>query len=394
VNETTTGTVLPRILCVDDERYVVDGIARILRHQFEVVTAVGGAAGIAALEADHRFAAVVSDLRMPVVDGLAVLTTARQRIPDATRVLLTGHADVRSAVRAVNEGQVFWFLTKPCPPEVLRAALTQAVEQHRLVTGERELLERTLHGSVQALVDVLALANPVAFGRAYRARRLIGELAELIGFRDRWQMEMAAMLSQLGAVSLPVATAERLARGTVLQPAEEALVARIPGMAVALLASLPRLDEIREILRHVQCRFAGGLDQELNGTAIPLGARMLRAVLDFDRHQAAGHSAAEAVARLRAREGWYDPDVLTDLATVTQTHSHREIHELRFQDVRLGMEFVDDVRAEDGTLLVARGQEVTAGLLHRIENFWGDLELSGPVRVSVVPEALPAPAAG
>jgi len=379
-----TTTELPRVLCVDDERQVLDGLARVLRRDFHVVIAVGGAAGLALLQADPDFAVVMSDMRMPGIDGLGVLTAARRLAPDATRLLLTGYADVRSAIGAINEGRIFRFLTKPCPPESLIAALTQAVERHRLVTAERELLERTLHGSIQALVDVLALASPVAFGRASRARRLMGELATLIGFRDRWQMEMAAMLSQVGAVSLSPATAERLASGATLSADEECQVARMPEVALQLLGDIPRLDEIRAILQHCRCTFAGGDPaQPFAGDAIPIGARLLRVVLDYDRLCSAGHSNMEAVARMRARTGCYDPDILSDLAAVTGSESHIAIRELRFQDVALGMVFVDDVRAEDGTLLVARGQEVTTVLLHRIENYWAYLALPGPVRVTM-----------
>ncbi len=297
-----------------------------------------------------------------------------------------GHRSGRAAVAAVNEGQIFRFLTKPCPPEVLGTALRQAVEQHRLVTAERELLERTLKGSVQALLDVLGLANPVALGRAARARRLIGALAALIGFRDRWQMEMAAMLSQVGAIALPAATAERLAAGAGLSTVEEAQVADMPAVALRLLAEIPRLDEIRAILGHVHLRYDGPVDQVPRGDDIPLGARMLAVVLAYDRLTTAGHAAPEALARLQAHQGWYDPAILADLATVTGAEAGREILELRLPDVKLGMIFVDDVRTSDGTLLVARGQEVTPGLLGRVENYWSALELPAPVRVNL-PEA-------
>ncbi|MBK7350559.1 MAG: response regulator [Gemmatimonadetes bacterium] len=378
---------LPRVLCVDDERHVLEGLGRVLRREFEIVPAVGGAAAVALLQGDHGFDVVLSDMRMPGVDGIAVLGAARRLVPDATRVLLTGHADLRSAIAAVNEGQIFRFLTKPCPPEVLGAALGQAVAQHRLVVSERELLERTLKGSVQALLDVLGLANPVALGRAARARRLIGALATLIGFRDRWQMEMAAMLSQVGAIALPAATAERLAAGARLSPEEEAQVADMPAVALRLIAEIPRLDEIRAILGHVHLRYAGGTAEPLvRGDDIPLGARMLAVVLAYDRLTSGGHAAAEALARLQAHQGWYDPAMLADLATVTGAEAGREILELRLQDVKLGMIFVDDVRTAEGTLLVARGQEVTPGLLGRVENYWSALELPAPVRVTQ-PEA-------
>jgi response regulator RpfG family c-di-GMP phosphodiesterase len=377
--------IRPRVLCVDDEPHVLDGLARVLRRDYEIVGVPGGPAALGRLQDDRNFAVIVSDLRMPSLDGIAFITAAARIAPDATRILLTGFADVRSAIRAVNEGHVFRLLTKPCDPEVLRAALEHAVEQHRLVTAERELLERTLHGSVQMLIDLIAITHPVAFGRASRVRRIMGEVAALIGLRDRWQMEMAGMLSQVGVLTLPPALAARDGDGAELQAEEEALVARLPEVALRLIRDIPRLDEVREVLAHINDRFDGPVgEQTVAGAHIPLGARLLRAVLDFDRLCSQGHSASEAVARLRARIGWYDPDVLSDLVAVVGVHGHREVRELRFQEVELGMEFVDDVRAGDGTLLVARGQEVTPSLLERMQDYWSDLELPGPVRVTLV----------
>jgi response regulator RpfG family c-di-GMP phosphodiesterase len=382
---------LPRILCVDDEAHVLDGLSRVLRHHFEVVTARGGMAGREQLEQDQSFLVVISDMRMPGIDGVGLLSAARRLVPDASRILLTGQADVRSAIAAVNEGRIYRFLTKPCPPQLLIAAIEQAVEQHRLVTAERVLLEQTLHQAVQALVEVLSLANPVAFGRASRARRLIGELATLIGFRDRWQMEMAAMLSQVGAIALPADLAERYYHGRDLSPAERERITRLPEVALGLIGAIPRLEEIQAILRHAGDHFAGGGHPAQGdvGEEIPLGARLLRVVLDYDDLCSQGHAPEDAVSRLEARTGWYDPAVLADLRSIVGVEGTRRVLELRLTEVRPGMVFVDDVRSGDGTLLVARGQEVTASLLHRIEAFWGDLAVAEPIRVHL-PEDSPA----
>ncbi len=381
-----------RILFVDDEPHVLDGLARVLRRDYEVVTAVGGPAGLELLRNDRNFAVIVSDLRMPGIDGIALLTAASRIVPDASRILLTGYADVRSATRAVNEGHVFQLLTKPCAPDVVKGVLELGIEQHRLVTAQRDLLEQTLRGSVQALIDLLALAHPAAFGRAVRARRIMGEVAAMIGFRDRWQLEMAAMLSQLGVITLPPELARRYADGSELLPEEEAQIDGLPGVALTLLREIPRLDEIREILSTLNCSFVPTDPvHPVSGTSIPLGARLLRAVLDYDRLSSAGFPSADVVARLRAREGRYDPDVLSDLVSIIGVQNHRIVKEIHLHDVELGMEFVDDVRADDGTLLIARGQEVNQHLLERIHDYWSDLHLPAPVRVTPAAAAAPVP---
>ncbi len=132
----------PRVLCVDDEPNVLEGVSLHLHRRYEVVTATSGAAGLAALEKDGSIAVVMSDMRMPQMDGAQFLSRVRTGHPNAVRLLLTGQADMQSAIAAINEGQIFRFLTKPCPPAQLLGAFEAAIEQHRLLVAERILLEQ------------------------------------------------------------------------------------------------------------------------------------------------------------------------------------------------------------------------------------------------------------
>jgi DNA-binding NtrC family response regulator len=194
----------PMVLCVDDEARVVEGLALHLRKDYYVHTALGGEEGLTKLKELGGVAVVISDMRMPGMDGATFLKRVMRQYPDATRILLTGETGRDAAVQAVNEGQIFRFLTKPCPPEQLKIALEAAVVQHRLHHAERVLLQETLIGCIKALIDVLAITNPVAFGRASRLKRLVMEFAEALNCKGFWQLEAATMLSQIGYMSLPV----------------------------------------------------------------------------------------------------------------------------------------------------------------------------------------------
>ena len=167
-------------------------------------------------------------MRMPVMSGAAFLNQARRISPNAVRLLLTGYSDVDAAIRAVNDGQLFRFLTKPCPPDELLRACAAALGQHRLLVAEHVLLAQTLRGAIKALTDVLALTNPAAFGRGTRLKTGVGLLAQQIGMSDAWEVEIAALLLQLGAVTLPDATAEKLYSGAALSPEEQKMVAGVP----------------------------------------------------------------------------------------------------------------------------------------------------------------------
>ncbi|HLK41412.1 MAG TPA: HD domain-containing phosphohydrolase [Polyangiaceae bacterium] len=370
------------VLCVDDEPQVLEGISLNLRRRYDVTTATSGAAGLEALQKTPTIVVVLSDMRMPGMDGAAFLAQARQTAPDAVRMLLTGQADMASAIAAINEGQIFRFLTKPCPPDVLVAAFDAAVEQHRLVTSERVLLEQTLRGSIQMLSDVLSLANPTAFGRATRIKEHAADLARAAGHAAVWPIEVAAIVSQLGCITLPPATVEKLYLGASLSTEEQAAVDRLPALADGLLAKIPRLDEVRACLVH-QCRRFDGTGPAANGMSgdkIPFGARVLRIVHDFEALDAQAGKTSFALDTMRGRTGTYDPQLLEQFATLMGSAVQRhEVREIPIRMVQAGMTFADDVRNASGGLLLPRGYEVTEALLDKVRHF----AVKGNVRVIV-----------
>jgi response regulator RpfG family c-di-GMP phosphodiesterase len=355
----------PRVLCVDDEPHVLEGLRDTLRRSFDVRVTTSPVEAVNLLKHEPgAYAIVLSDMRMPVMDGATFLAEARRFAPDATRMLLTGFADLDAATRAVNSAQLFRFLTKPCGAADLLRACVAALAQHRLVTAERVLLEQTLHGSVKALADVLALANPAAFGRALRVRASITQLAKAIGMREPWQVEVAAMLAPIGAVTLPTATAEKLYAGAPLTPHETAMVERVPEITRRVLDHIPRLEGVMQILDNYGRPFE---DAPANGI-IPIGARMLRIARDYDALDARAVDPGTALNTLRSREGVYDTELLETFAEVTVTVRAVRVCEITLHELRAGMTLADDVRSTTGQLLIARGHDSTEGLVERLRN--------------------------
>ena len=187
-----------KILCVDDELNLLLSLQRQLRKQFHIDSALGPEKALAAIEREAPYAVVVSDLQMPGMNGLELLARVKELSPESVRIMLTGQADLETAIAAVNQGNIFRFLTKPCSAEELAHTLTAALEQHRLVTAERNLLENTLHASVKVLTEVLSLVHPAAFSRASRIHRYVRHMAAVRKLPDAWQFEVAALLSQVG----------------------------------------------------------------------------------------------------------------------------------------------------------------------------------------------------
>lgn len=368
-----------KILCVDDEPQVLEGLGLHLRREYKVLTATGGKEGLGMIAEQGPFAVVLSDMRMPEMNGAVFLSKVREAAPDTTRMLLTGYSEMDSAISAVNDGQIFRFLTKPCPPDKLRLAFEAAVEQHRLVTAERVLLEQTLHGSIKTLTDVLSMTNPLAFGRATRLKKLVSDLAEAIALPDRWQVEVAAMLSQLGYISLPEETAEKYFYGREMTNPEKEMVSRIPEVTGKLLANIPRLESVQEILRGQTARFDAG---EGKGE-IPKGARLLKVAVEYDELESKGYDAQLAIDTMFGREGWYDPDILQELIKLKNASAEqRTVKEIPLVALQEGMVFAEEVRMKNGLLLVARGYEVTQSFMEKVRNFKSG-SVDEPLRVIV-----------
>ncbi len=354
----------PRLLCVDDEPIVLESLRDVLRRSFDVRVATSGPEALAMLRKEPRgYAVVLSDMRMPAMPGSAFLREARRCAPTAVRMLLTGYSDSAAAAQAVNDGQIFRYLTKPCDHRELKRACAGALAQHLTLIAEQNLLEQTLHGSIKTLTEVLALASPAAFGRSARLKELTAALARAAGAGDAWEIEVASMLANLGAVTLPEATAEKLHNGGSLEPHEVGMAHSIPAVTDRLLANIPRLEGVRAIVAGHTRRFDAHDD-------LPEGARMLRIAADFVALETEGAEAFIALETMRGRHGVYDPELLETFARTVGIRTHSlEVAEVRLGGLEVGMRLVQDVRARDRRLLITRGHLVTQELLDRLNNF-------------------------
>lgn len=372
----------PRILCLDDESSVLDGLRRTLRTSYDVSVTTDPREALAMLaeKPDDPYAVVISDMRMPGMTGIAVLEQAQQLAPDTTRVLLTGDADIQGAIGAINRGNVFRFILKPCPPDPLKMAISAAEGQHKLVRAEKELLQDTLKGCVDALMDTLAMAQPALFSRAGRLRRITQEICGRLGMPDAWQVEMAAQLGEIGAITLPPEALDALENGTPADSKEAEMLASLPRLADSVLANIPRLEPVREIIR-----------QQLPTDRVPVtplshdasaGARLLQAVREYDALVHRGTDPNVAIGMLTFRK-IHVPDVVAALATVADMHQGSEaVREIRVDELLIGHELAADLHTSKGLLLVSRGQIITEQLLVRVRNFHASTGLQGKILVA------------
>jgi response regulator RpfG family c-di-GMP phosphodiesterase len=356
------------VLCVDDEPATLAAHRRFLEPHYAVETASSGAEALELMSSRGAVAVVVADLHMPEMNGVEFLARVRARHPDAVRLLLTGNADLDSAIRAVNDGHVFRFLTKPCAPMALVGAVRAGVEQYRLITAQRDLLENTLRASVRVLGEVLALTNPLAFGRSLRVRQLVRDMTAAAGLPDDWALDVAATLSQLGCLAVPEAALARGERGEELTDPERAALVRHPTVGAELLRTIPRLERVAAIVAYQNyhqamiSRLAGNSTVAEAAPAVGL----LKAALDFDALVQRGESKPAALATMRAREGWYDPAALEALTAVVDREPVG-IREVPAGELASGMVVARDVFGTSGLLVLRGGVQVTEPIKLRLQ---------------------------
>lgn len=372
------------VLIVDDDANLLSSLQRKLRSSFEVVTAQSGAEGITALKEKALFSAVITDYRMPETDGIQFLAEARKVAPDTVRIMLTGQADLQVAIDAVNKGNLFRFLTKPCSKENLILALNAAVEQNRLIKAEHDLLHKTLKGSIKVLTDVLSMASPLAFSRSSRIRDIAKRLAVRLNLKNSWELELAAGLSQIGCITIPTDTLRRKYQGKTLDEDEKEMFQVHPQIGHDLLVNIPRMEEIAEGIAYQDRQFhgEGSSNEAVWGTDIPLIARILKVILDFDLRVEGGNTDVQALKELLKSHKRYDPDILAALeAEVIGAEEGFVVIEIEGKDIDIGMVLADDIKTKEGLLLVPKRYEVSAVMRARLMNYSRTGMIEEPIRV-------------
>lgn len=371
--------MLKRILFVDDDPRILQALEREFRKQFEIQTALGPEAALRQVSERGPFAVVVSDLRMPGMDGIEFLTRVKQLAPDTIRIILTGNADLGAAIGAVNQGKVFQFLNKPCPPQVLARTLESALEQYRLITVERELIEQTLRGSVAVLTEILSLANPVAFSRAQRIHRYVQHMVETMKLKDRWQYELAAMLSQIGSVTVPGDLFDKSYRGDPLSPAELEVLSSQCRIGQDLLVKIPRLEEVAQMVAHQRDSWA---DTSGCSDLVRTGANLLRIATDLDEQVMRGNSLDSIVVEMIACRD-YNSGLVRALQRLHVDQAKNETRLVHLPQLQSQMIVNSGIYSQTGRLLLARGQVLTDSAIARLNSFASLFGVVEPISVTV-----------
>lgn len=392
--------IAEKVLFVDDDENILRGYQRQLRKALDVETAMSGTQALELIRGGSQYAVVISDFMMPSMNGIELLREIRKLCPDTVRMILTGQADLEVCMKALNEGHIFRFLTKPCPPDTLANALLAGIGQYRLVRSEKELLEETLNGSVKVLTEILSMVYPDAFGQATRMRTLAQGIAKRLRVKDAWELELGAMLAGVGLVSLPPAIAQKMLDRKPLTEEEQAMADRVSEVSYDLIARIPRLRPVAEIALNQWKGYdgSGKPNNGLKGEDLPQGARVLRVLHDFLEAEARGEPTMAILNRMQNQGHVYDPnvvDALLDMAGMSELGGGGNLERMKVKvdHLREGDLMEANVVMSDGKLLISAGTTIARAHLARLQNYAAMGTVVEPIEIRRAAQAEAAPAA-
>ena len=422
----TAAAGLWTVLCVDDEGNILSALKRVLRSAGYCVVTAGDA--VQALRRLHEMPidVVISDMRMPGMDGAALLEQVQQHWPGVARLLLTGHADMGSTIAAINRGRIFRYLQKPWDEHALLGALAEATERIALereksrleqLTREQNEQLRTLNDdlerrveartaelktandriqrnylkSIKVFSNLLELRGGQTAGHCRRVAEMARDIARKMGMPEEQVLQtfVAGLLHDIGLIGLP----DRIFARPVqrLDPPDAALYR---GHAVAAEQSLMALDDMQPLLpmihAHHERHDGRGYPEKLSGAAIPVGARILAIADTFDDLQQgvlvdARMTALQARTLMREGRGTqFDPEILDVFLHITEPEVPRRPTDVKLSSSALEADMVlsRDLVARTGLLMLSAGHRLTPSLIRRIGEFE---QRTGPLDIYIHP---------
>jgi response regulator RpfG family c-di-GMP phosphodiesterase len=364
------------ILAVDDEPLLLRSYQRTLGDSFNLVTADGPERALEIVR-ERDVAIILTDLKMPGMDGIAFLRAAREIRPDAVRMMISGHADMGDAINSVNQAGIFRLMLKPCPDADIAAALRDGLAQHRLVTAEKQLLEGTLNGAIQCLTDILGILDWQAYGEAQLRRRVARSVALALR-QPAWTFEIAALLADIGRATLPPALNEKLKLHQSLNEAEHRLVERVPEFSARLLHHIPRIDAVVEAVLYQDKHVNGdGFPADTrSGRDIPVAGRALHAIKALLALRQKGTSPTSAIGLLKQGPERYDPEIvlalyaaLPELQAKPAPLTGTGPQQATLTTLGSGMNLLADITTRDGMVVLSAGTRLTDLHIQRVKNF-------------------------
>ena len=392
-----------KVLYIDDEENLLSSFKSLMRNQnVEAYTLNDPLMIQNVLVEKGPFAVVLSDERMPGMDGVAVLGTVREKHPDTMRAMVTGYADMEATQKAINVGGIINYVTKPWDDSRLRALVQDLVAKYNAVTERRYLigelklknetlellLQGTVTGVVKLLSDVVSSIGEDVASQNVRIRKLgqaIIKMMPELPEQEKWDINRALELFNLGFALLPPLAQIRIGRDGIRAVDQIPIAANHNILAAELLRSIPQFEGVANIILLQHKNFDGTgepITNRTKGKELPVGSRILRILLDLEIKATDHFRGRELLESMKKQPDLYDTELIQRLLGTTDSYrpSRRDgkIHVSRLQ---VGMVLLEDLTTESGQLLLKKNATLTETICKLLSE-WGSLDpINSPVHV-------------
>ena len=301
-----------KIFLIDDDINFLNAIERQFKTRFNLLTTEDPKQALEHSFKEDPIAVVVSDMRMPGMSGIELIAKIKELSPQSVCILLTGFADQEVAINAINQGSIFRFFTKPCPNQILEDGISEGLIEYKRIISEQELPDATLKGAIDALTNIIALADPESAERSNKVRGWANQILPHLALKNSMGLKISSMLYPLGLLSISPELKEKVQKGTELRSDEKKALNKSLSVARDLVFKIPRLKAVSKIIYLLYFGNDGSgppfdLTKKLK---VPSEAHILKILIDLEAITSGPTPNQENYASLKIRQNIYDSKTL------------------------------------------------------------------------------------
>ncbi|MFC1650883.1 response regulator [Candidatus Latescibacterota bacterium] len=376
------------ILVVDDTTENIDVLNGILSGMYKIKVALNGEKALKIATSKEPPDLILLDIMMPGIDGYEVCRRLKKNgsTKNIPVIFVTAKGEVDDETKGFELGAVD-YITKPVSPPIVLARVKTQLELKLSQNRIEQLLSKTLLGSIKLMTDILALINPQAFSQASRLKRLAHDLAVNLELKDIWRYEIAALLSQIGCVTIPKDILGKVAEGKNLSPREREMYSSQSLVGHDLLSNIPRLETIAEMIvnQNVTMGLHTAQSDITEWGPDVLGGQMLKIIYDYDKITSSGKTPSDAIVEMSNRGGIYPPalmDALMEIQVISKEKTAET--KVNINDLKSGMILTDNIVTDDGTIIIGKDNEVTAMVLNLLTRYSKHRKIKEPISVRML----------
>jgi putative two-component system response regulator len=373
-----------KILIVDDTPENIQILMETLKSDYKIVAAVNGQKALELAEKHPVPDLILLDIMMPGMNGYEVCSRlkAQKATSKIPVIFVTAMGDVDDEARGFSLGAVD-YITKPITPGIVRARVKTHLGLKNAQQKLQALLNETLSGSIRVLIDILSLARPVAFKRSSQIRNLVKEMAERLGLNDIWRYELAALLSQIGCITMSNETLKKVNAGKELTDEEERTYLEYPVRGAEMISHIPNLETVADIISGFMDD--PGTENEFApdaGDGVLIGRQLLRIAADYIHLTNSGETSQSVISRMNARYESYDADIVNVLRQILGlSEPKKSAIRVGAEQLAPGMILDQDVYSKDGSLLAVTETVLSPTVAKLLNEYGRTGQIENPVRV-------------